>query len=85
MVKSKTNKMHLEIKNDLELDVNNASISRINRQSKKSSSSPIKRIKKVSNNLKTRKGMSSANAKMLAKKKRPSKRITHYCLREFPH
>ena len=68
--------MHLEIKNDLELDVNNASTSRRNRKTKKTSSSPIKRIKKVSNNLKTRKGMSSANAKMLAKNKRPSKRIT---------
>ena len=84
MVKSKTNKMHLEIKNDLELDVNNASTSRRNRKSKKTSSSPIKRIKKVSNNL-NRKRMMGANATILAKKKRPSKRITHYCLREFPH
>ena len=76
--------MHLEIKNDLELDVNNASISRRNRKSKKTSSSPIKRIKKVSNNL-NRKRIMGANATILEKKKRPSKRITHYCLREFPH
>ena len=76
MVKSKSNKMHLEINNDLELDVNNASISRRIKKSKKTSSSPIKRIKKVSNNLKSRKRISSTNAKMLAKKKRSSKRIT---------
>ena len=63
--------MHLEINNDLELDVNNASISR--RKSKKSSSLPIKRNKKVSFKLKTPKRMSSANPRMLAKKKRPSK------------
>ena len=73
MVKSKTNKMHLEIKNDLELGINNASISRRNRKSKKTSSSPIKRIKKVSNNL-NRKRIMGANATILAKKKR----ITHY-------
>ena len=73
MVKSKSNKMHLEINNDLELDVNNASVSRRNRKPKKSSSSPIKRGKKVSNNLKTLKRMSAANPKMLAKKKRISK------------
>ena len=75
MVKSKSNKMHLEINNDLELDVNNASVSRRNRKPKKSSS-PIKRNKKVSFKLKTPKMMSSANQKMLAKKKRPSKRIS---------
>ena len=74
MVKSKSNKMHLEINTDMELDVNNASISRRNRKSKKSSSSRIKREKKVSKNLKTRKRMSAA--KMLAKNKRPSKSIS---------
>ena len=46
MVKTKSNKMHLEINNDLELDINNASISRRNRKSKKTFSSPIKRIKR---------------------------------------
>ena len=75
MVKSKSNKMHLEISNDLELDMNNASISRRNRKSKMSSSSPIKRAKKVSNNPKTPKRMLSAKSKVLAKKKRPSKRM----------
>ena len=47
MVKTKSNKMHLETNNDLKLDVNNASISKRNRKPKKSSSSPIKRNKKV--------------------------------------
>ena len=67
MVKSKSNKMHLDIKNDLELDINNASISRRNRKSKKTSSSPIKRIR-VSNNL-NRTRMMGANATKLAKKR----------------
>ena len=76
MVKSKSNKMHLEINTDMELDVNNASISRRNRKSKKSSSSRIKREKEVSKNLKTRKRMSAAYPKVLSKKKRPPKSIS---------
>ena len=52
--------MHLEIKNDLELDVYNASNTRRNRKSKNSSLSPIKRIKKMSFKLMTPKRMSSA-------------------------
>ena len=71
MVKSKSNKMHLEINNDVELDINNASISRRNKKSKKSSTSTIKR-----KNLKTPMRMLSSKPKMLAKKKRPSKRMT---------
>ena len=67
LVESKSNKMHLDIKNDLELDINNASISRRNRKSKKTSSSPIKRIR-VSNNL-NRTRMMGANATKLAKKR----------------
>ena len=44
MVKSKSNKMHLEVNNDLELDFNNASISKRNRKTKKSPSSPINKL-----------------------------------------
>ena len=55
---------------------NNGSNTRRNRKSKKSPSSPIKRNKKMSVKLMIPKGMSSANPKMLAKKKRPSKRIS---------
>ena len=65
MVKSKSNKMHLKVNNDLELDFNNASISKRNRKSKKSPSSPIKKKRPV-----------SAKPKKLANKKRQSKRMT---------
>ena len=71
MVKSKSSKMHLEINNDMELDINNASMSRRNKKPKKSSSSTIKR-----KNPKTPKRMLSAKPKILAKKMRPSKRMT---------
>ena len=55
MVKSKSNKMHLQVNNDLELDIKNASISKRNRKSKskKSSASTIERKRKVSNQVKT--------------------------------
>ena len=59
MVNSKSNKMRLEINNDVELDINNAS----NKKSKKSRK-----------NL-TQKRMLSAKSAKLAKKKRPSKKI----------
>ena len=71
MVKSKSNKMHLEIKNDLELDVNDASISRRNRKSKEVSSLPIKRNKKPpKKTLKSKEDVvcNSNDPKMLAKK-----------------
>ena len=72
MVKSNTKKMHLEINNDLELDINNASISKKNKNPKKKSSpAPIKR--KIT---KTPKRMLSVKPKMLAKEKRPTKRMT---------
>ena len=67
MVKSESKKMYLEINNDLELDVNNASISRRKRKSKKCSSSPLKRNKNVSFKLKTPKRKLRANPKMLGK------------------
>ena len=51
MVKSKSNKMHLQINNDVELDIKNASISKRNRKSRKSSAAPIRRKRKVSNQL----------------------------------
>jgi len=65
MVKSKSNKMHLEVNNDLELDFNNDSISKRKRKSKKSPSSPIKKKRTV-----------SAKPKKLANKKRQSKSMT---------
>ena len=71
MVKSKSSKMHLEINNDLELDIKGASTTKRNRKSKKSTSSPIN--KKVSFSMKTPKRMAS-KPKMMAKKKSPSKR-----------
>ena len=71
MVKSKTSKMHLEINNDLELDINNASTSKRNRKSKKSSSSPSSN-KRVSFSLRTPKRMASKPKKM-AKKRNLSK------------
>ena len=43
MVKSKTNKIHLEVKNDVELDVVNDSISKRNRLVEKKRSVPSKR------------------------------------------
>ena len=71
MVKSQSNQMHLEVNNDLELDIKNASTSKRNRKSKKSSSSPIK--KKVSFSMKTPKRMST-KPKIMAKKKSLLKR-----------
>ena len=73
MVKSKSNKMHLEVNNDLELDISNASTSKRNRRSKKSLSSPISnKSKRVSFSTKTPKRMAS-KPKMLAKKRSLSK------------
>ena len=69
--------MHLKVNNDLELDFNNASISKRNRYPKKSSSSAIKKNRKVSNNLKLKSSRRmSAKPKKLANKKRQSKRMT---------
>ena len=75
MVKSESNKVHLEIKTVVELDVNNASISRRNRKSKKSSSSTVKRIKKVSNKLKTPDD-DLKQAKLMSAKDKDGKRST---------
>ena len=64
MVKSRSNKMHLEVNNE----------------SKKSSSSPIRSKRKVSNNLKSSRMMASAKPKkmkkMIKKAKKQSKRMT---------
>ena len=78
MVKSRSNKMHLEVNNELELDFNNASMSKWSRKSKKSSSSPIRSKRKVSNNLKSSRLMASAKPKKVAikKAKKQSKRMT---------
>ena len=69
MVKSRSNKMHLEVNNELELDFNNASMSKRSRESKKSSSSPIGSKRKVSNNLKSSSMVASAKPKKVAIKK----------------
>merc|ERR1712147_14898 len=78
MVKSRSNKMHLEVNNELELDFNNASMSKRSRESKKSSSPPIRSKRKVSNNLKSSRMMASAKPKKVAikKAKKQSKRMT---------
>jgi len=77
MVKSRSNKMHLEVNNELELDFNNASMSKRNKKSKKSSSSPIGSKRKVSNNPKSSRMMASAKPKKVAikKAKKQSKRM----------
>ena len=48
MVKSRTNKMHLEVNNDVQLDINNKSTSKRNRRSKKAKSARRGRKMKVS-------------------------------------
>ena len=65
MVKSKSNKMHLEVNNDLELDFNNATISKRNR---KASSTPMRRKRKDSKNLKSSRIISKKLNRMTAKK-----------------
>ena len=62
MVKSKTNKIHLEVKNDVELDVVNDSISKRNRLVEKKRSVPSKRR----NASKLRSKVSASSMKMMA-------------------
>ena len=64
MVKSKTNKIYLEVKNDVELDVVNDSISKRNRVVEKKRSVPSKRR----NASKLRSKVAASSMKMMAMK-----------------
>ena len=72
MVKSTSKKTHLKVNNDLELDFNNASISKKNRKSKsmKDSSSPIVKKRRVSNYLKSSRRKASASRRKVSDSRR---------------